>query len=37
VGLYTELKGLYAELGNFGGDDVNVSGVGLFVGLSILF
>lgn len=35
-GLYTELKGLYAESGNFGGDDVNVSGIGLFVGFSIL-
>ncbi|HLQ24935.1 MAG TPA: hypothetical protein VK138_03545 [Acidiferrobacterales bacterium] len=37
AGLYTELKALYAEPGNFVGDDVNVSGVGLFVGLSILF
>jgi len=37
VGLYTELKGLYAEPGNFVGDDINVSGLGVFVGLSILF
>ncbi len=37
VGLYTELKGLYAAPGDLIGDDVNVSGMGLFVGLSILF
>lgn len=37
VGLYAELKGLYAEPGNIWGDDINLSGIGLFGGLSILF
>jgi hypothetical protein len=37
VGLYTELKALYAEPGDFVGDNVNVSGLGLAVGVSILF
>lgn len=37
VGLYTEVKGLYAEPGSIWGDDINLSGIGLFGGLSILF
>lgn len=37
IGLYAEVKGLYAEPGNVWGDDINLSGVGLFGGLSILF
>lgn len=37
VGLYAELKGLYAEPGNVWGDDINLSGIGLSGGLSILF
>lgn len=37
VGAYAEVKGLYAEPGTLGGDDVNLSGIGLFVGFSILF
>jgi hypothetical protein len=37
AGLYTELKALYAEPGDFVGDNINTSGVGLYVGLSILF
>lgn len=37
VGLYAELRGLYAEPGNVWGDDINLSGIGLSAGLSILF
>lgn len=37
VGLYTELKGLYAHPGTLWGNQSDSSGVGLFAGMSILF
>lgn len=37
VGLFAELKGLYAEPGSIWGDDINLSGIGFSGGLSILF
>lgn len=37
IGLYTELRGLYVPGGVVYGTKVNVSGVGLYAGLSLLF
>lgn len=37
VGLYGEVKGLYANAGNTWGDDINNSGIGAFVGVSLRF
>lgn len=37
LGIYTELRGLYAPSGAIYGTHVNVSGVGLYAGLSLLF
>lgn len=37
LGIYTELRGLYAPSGALYGTHLNVSGVGLYVGLSLLF
>ena len=37
VGLYGEVKGLYADAGNTSGDDINNSGIGAFVGVSLRF
>ena len=37
VGLYGEVKGLYADAGNASGDDINNSGIGAFVGVSLRF
>lgn len=37
VGAYAEIKGLYSEPGSVFGDDINLSGVGVFLGFSILF
>lgn len=37
VGLYTEIKGLYAHPGTFWGNQSDSSGIGVFAGLSILF
>lgn len=35
LGLYGEVKGLYAEPGNTFGDDIDNSGIGAFVGVSL--
>ena len=37
IGFYTELRGLYAPGGDIHGTRVNVSGIGLYAGLSLLF
>ena len=37
LGFYTELRGIYAPSGALYGTHVNVSGVGLYAGLSLLF
>lgn len=37
LGLYGEVKGLYANPGNAWGDDINNSGIGAFVGVSLRF
>lgn len=37
LGLYGEVKGLYANPGNAFGDDINNSGVGAFAGVSLRF
>ncbi|MHB1565619.1 MAG: hypothetical protein ACYCXG_02685 [Acidiferrobacter sp.] len=37
IGLYTELRGVYAQPGDIYGTRVNVSGVGLYGGISLLF
>ncbi len=36
-GIYTELRGLYAQAGDFWGDRFNASGIGLFAGVSLRF
>lgn len=37
LGVYAEVKGLYAKPGNTFGDDINNSGVGAFVGISFRY
>jgi len=37
IGFYTELRGIYAPSGAIYGTRVNVSGIGLYAGLSLLF
>ncbi|MHB8254759.1 MAG: hypothetical protein ACYDEV_13920 [Acidiferrobacter sp.] len=37
LGFYTELRGIYAPSGSIYGTRANVSGVGLYAGLSLLF
>lgn len=37
IGLYTEIRGLYAQGGDIYGANTNVSGVGVYEGLSFLF
>jgi len=37
LGFYTELRGLYVPSGTIYGTRVNVSGIGLYAGLSLLF
>ena len=37
IGLYTEVRALYAQGGDIYGTDTNVSGVGIYGGLSFLF
>lgn len=37
LGLYGEVKGLYANAGNTWGDDINNSGIGAFLGVSLRF
>lgn len=36
-GIYTEVRGLYAQAGDFWGDRFNASGIGLFAGVSLRF
>lgn len=37
VGFYTELRALYAQPGDLYGTSTNVSGIGLYAGISLLF
>lgn len=37
IGLYTELRGIYAQPGDIYGTHVNISGVGIYGGVSMLF